>query len=79
MVDVPRHKTRNKEWTVFGRENPDGSLTLTDGDQVTKALLMDIRDELRALNRVMQCRNVREGFIALQRIDRRLKKKCPLK
>lgn len=43
-------------------------------DEVQVAVLMDIRDELQALNRVMQCSNVREGFISLQRIDRRMER-----
>lgn len=34
-------------------------------------LLMDIRDELQALNRVMQCSNVSRGFRALATIASR--------
>lgn len=33
-------------------------------------LLMDIRDELQALNRIMQCSNVSRGFQALAKIAR---------
>ena len=35
------------------------------------AVLMDIRDELKALNRVMQCSNVATGFRALAKIAER--------
>lgn len=35
------------------------------------AVLVEIRDELKALNRVMQCRNVARGFSALTRIAKR--------
>ena len=34
-------------------------------------VLMDIRDELQALNRVMQCGNVSRGFRALSKIASR--------
>lgn len=38
---------------------------------VNLQILMDIRDELQALNRVMQCSNVALGFRALAKIARR--------
>lgn len=34
-------------------------------------ILQDIRDELQALNRVMQCSNVARGFQALSKMARR--------
>jgi len=40
---------------------------------------MDIRDELQALNRLLNCHNVRGGFEAMQRIDKRLKTKIKLR
>ena len=43
----------------------------TTWEQVTIAVLMDIRDELKALNMVMQCSNVSAGFRALAKIARR--------
>ena len=45
---MARHK--GLVWTL-----PDN---LDSWDQVNAAILMDIRDELQMLNRVMQCRNV---------------------
>jgi len=38
---------------------------------VNLQILMDIRDELKALNRVMQCKNVAQGFGALTKIANR--------
>lgn len=64
---MARHKDAN--WNCGG----DGGQTVTY-EQARLAVLMDIRDELKALNRVMQCHNVREGFIALQRMDRRMQR-----
>ena len=47
-------------------------------EQAGVAVLMDIRDELKTLNRLLHCQN----FIAiprkLDRIDKRLAKKLPL-
>jgi hypothetical protein len=40
-------------------------------DHVPLQVLMDIRDELQKLNRVMQCSNVASGFRALTKIARR--------
>jgi hypothetical protein len=40
-------------------------------DHVPLQVLMDIRDELQALNHVMQCSNVARGFQALAKIARR--------
>lgn len=37
-------------------------------DNVPLQVLMDIREELQALNRVMQCSNVAVGFKALAKI-----------
>jgi hypothetical protein len=64
---------RNKdvEWTL-----PD---KLDNWTQVNTAVLMDIRDELKKLNSLMHCSNVIGGFRALQRLDRRLAKKVPLR
>jgi len=67
---MARH--RNGNWNL-----PDGKVETWD--QVQVAVLMDIRDELQKLNRLMECSNVRAGFIALQRIDKRLAKKVKLR
>lgn len=40
-------------------------------DHVSLQVLMDIRDELLKLNRVMQCSNVTSGFRALAKIASR--------
>ena len=48
-----------------------------DGAQL--AVLMDIRDELKALNRKLDCFRVRRMLDTVQRIDKRLAKRLPLK
>ena len=58
MATLIRHK--NRDWSDAPNDYAHGNLRL----------LMDIRDELQALNRVMQCHNVAAGFIALRRIAR---------
>jgi hypothetical protein len=40
-------------------------------EHVNLQVLMDIRDELQALNQIMQCRNVAMGFRALAKIAQR--------
>lgn len=47
---------KNTDWLIL--ENDNGRY---DHDQVMKALLLDIREELRRLNTVLQCPN----FIAV--------------
>jgi hypothetical protein len=44
---------RNGDWTI----TPDKETGRYSWDQVKAALLMDIRDELRRLNRVFACSN----------------------
>lgn len=48
-------------------------------EMVQIAVMMDIRDELKALNRVMQCPNVIAGFRALTSINKRMGKFDALK
>lgn len=60
---------RNVNWSLW--HNGEG---YTD-DQVNHALLMDIREELKRLNNVMQCPNVGGGFRALIEMNRRDEKK----
>ncbi len=63
---------RNVDWPT-----PEGKdFTWT---HVQTEVLMDIREELKRLNRLLHCQNVIGGFKALQRLDRRLAKKVPLK
>lgn len=75
MVDARR---KDLNWTLNFDE--DG---LPTTENAMLAVLMDIRDELKALNRWLACPNVFEGFRAMQRlrtIDKRLAKQWgPLK
>lgn len=72
---MARHK--NTSWNL--PQNYPG----TDGAAL--AALMDIRDELQTLVRIMQCHNVALGFQAMEAtrktvktIDKRLAKRIPL-
>lgn len=70
-------RNRNKEWYCGDDyHNPGAKIHY---DQAQLAVLMDIRDELQALNRVMQCHNVQRGFRAMERMDRRLAQEVKLK
>jgi hypothetical protein len=53
---ISHAKVANTDWMVL--ENDNGRY---EHDQVMKALFMDIRNELRRLNQVLQCPN----FIAV--------------
>lgn len=69
---MARHKNAN--WTINEKA--------TSWEEVNTAVLMDIRDELQTLNRVMACPNVSAGFIALRQIARdvkRLDRRAPTK
>lgn len=59
MTDT-RHK--NAVWLLHGTTHVD----------VTIAILMDLRDELQAIRRLMECPNVSAGFRAMQSVNRRL-------
>jgi hypothetical protein len=48
-------------------------------DLVQIAVLMDIRDELKALNNKLDCFRVRRMLNTVQRIDKRLSKRINLK
>lgn len=48
-------------------------------EHVAVEVLMDIRGELRRIRDLMECPNVRKGFVAMQRVDKRLAKRYPLK
>lgn len=64
-------RCKNFQWTITPRRPQDTN-------EAALCVLMDIRDELQALNRVMQCSNVARGFGALAEIaarDERLFKK----
>lgn len=59
-ITLGRHK--NRDWA---------SEAANEWRFVHLTILQDIRDELQALNRVMQCSNVARGFKALATIARR--------
>lgn len=64
-----RHKNGN--WQLA----PAGDDGTVPNDSVTHALLMDIRDELQALNRVFACWRFQGIPHTLERIDRRIQKR----
>jgi hypothetical protein len=61
---VSLERFRNVQWAMRSTANGD----IESWEQAQLAVLMDIRDELQALNRVMQCSNVSRGFRALSGI-----------
>lgn len=74
---MARHK--DKDWHLPDGV-PDGAgCTTHSWESINAALLMDIRDELKALNRTLSCYRVREMADASRRIDRRLARRIPLR
>lgn len=68
---MPRHK--NVNWNLpEGRVNDRGTTSHSE-EVVANALLMDIRDELQALNSTLSCYRVREMADACVQINRRLR------
>lgn len=74
---MARHK--NKQWSL-----PEGQVKTWE--QAGIALLMDIRDELQQLNRLLNCHRVPAGMDAMvetartvKRLDKRMQKKRPLR
>jgi hypothetical protein len=76
------------------RRHKDGDWRLATGaegdkltwEQANLAVLMDLRDELKALNRLLACPRfvgmptfLRQTAEAVERLDRRMAKKNPLK
>jgi hypothetical protein len=64
---MPRHK--DAQWDL-----PNSSVECCQ-----LAVLMDIRDELKELNNKLACFRVRRMLNTVQRIDKRLAKRLPLK
>ncbi len=62
---VPHETVRNTAWSVW----KDDSNTY-DADQVQRAILLDIREELRTLNRVFACPN----FLQIPRVLRSIRR-----
>lgn len=69
-------RCRNYNWTVRTKDHV-GSGASFEGAQL--AVLMDIRDELQALNRLLNCQNFLGMPRTLKRIDKRLGTKLKLK
>jgi hypothetical protein len=67
MADIDRRK-KNRNWNVA---EADGSVPTWDRIQL--AVLMDIRDELQELNRLLGCRNFIEIPATLRGIRKDLK------
>jgi hypothetical protein len=63
-------------WSGINWNLPDGNLSTGDAQL---AVLMDIRDELKELNNKLACFRVRRMLNTVQRIDKRLAKRLPLK
>ena len=59
----------NAKWIV--EAHPNNPRIVLNCEEARLAVLMDIRDELQALNRIMLCRNVSRGFQALAKIAHR--------
>jgi len=62
---------RNAEW-----ETPKEGFTW---DHVVVEVLMDIRGELQAIRRLLECPNVSKGMVAMATLERHMKKRFPLK
>lgn len=63
---VKHAQVRNVDWGLW---KGDGGYAT---EEVTHALLMDIREELRALNRLLSCPNFTEMPATLRTIAKRL-------
>lgn len=66
-------RQKNVSWHVAG-ETAEGEVSVYNAVRggVILAVLMDLRDELQAIHRLMMCHNVAAGFRAMQSVDRRL-------
>lgn len=63
---VPWRKKRDVEWQLWKNENG------FNDNNVTHAILMDIRAELKHLNATLDCRNFQQIPIILRGIRRKL-------
>lgn len=48
-------------------------------EHVAIEVLMDIRTELQTIRRLTECQNVQRGFVAMQSLDKHMKKRFPVK
>jgi hypothetical protein len=67
---MARHK--NVDWNLPGPN-------VETWEQAQVAVLMDIRDELKALNATLACYRVRRMCDDINRIERRIAKNMPLR
>lgn len=68
---------RHKDATI---NLPETSAEGTRGwGSIKVGLLMDIRDELKELNSHLRCHRIQRMFSTIERVDRRLAKKIPLR
>lgn len=68
---------RHKDVTInLPETNADGT---RGWDSIKVGLLMDIRDELKELNSQLRCHRIQRMFSTIERVDRRLAKKIPLR
>jgi hypothetical protein len=68
---------RHKD-TIVNLPPPDADGTRS-WDSFKVGLLMDIRDELKELNTHLRCPQIQRMFGTINRIDKRLASKIPLK
>lgn len=61
----------NAEW-----QTPEKGWTW---EHVAIEVLMDIREELRGIHRLVACGNVSAGFVAMRSIDKHMQKRFPVK
>jgi hypothetical protein len=64
-------RRRNKTFTATA-----GQITV---DQATLQVVQDIRDELQAIRVLVECQNVSRGFVAMQSLERHIKRRFPNK
>ena len=70
---MARH--RNANWTLSGSDSPLDEREPQSWEQVSIAVLMDIREELQRLNSLLHCHNFLEFPRVLRQIRRNTTKK----
>lgn len=80
---MPRHN--NVNWDLPAGEPAANGDRSHKGEDIMLSLLMDLRDELQALNRTFECPSFRQMpddlrrlRIATERLDRRMARKNPI-
>ena len=72
MRQANRYKYRNSDWTL--NEGTDGK-SVINATEASLSVLMDIRDELKSLNRVIGCRNFMNIPATLRSIQKSVSKR----